>query len=89
MGWFFSNILSIGSVELWFKFVPMKIPPDPLPKFAIEPISTPPLTTFVLGATIVSTPMVVMITLGDWVTYVLAGCIWISTSVAFEIFSEV
>jgi len=46
------------------------------------------LTTFVLGATIFSTVVVVMITLGDRIIYVLIGCFRISTIVIFEILGE-
>jgi len=89
LGWLFWNLLWIDSVKLWIKFVPTGTPPDPLPKFGIKPISTPPLTKFVPGATIVSIPMVVMITLNDWITYVPASYLRISITVAFETFGEV
>jgi hypothetical protein len=40
-----------------------EIPPDLLPIFVVNPISIPLLITFMLGATTVSTPMVVVTTL--------------------------
>jgi hypothetical protein len=55
----------LGSVELQLKFLLAKTPLDPLPKFVTDPISTPPLITFVLGATTISIPVVVMTTLSD------------------------
>jgi hypothetical protein len=58
-------LIVISIPELLFKFLPTKTPFDPWPKFATNLINIPPLTTFVLGATIVSTPMVVMTTLND------------------------
>jgi hypothetical protein len=42
-----------------------------------------------LGTTIVSTPMVIMIALSDWVTYILVGCLKVSTIVTFDTFNEV
>jgi hypothetical protein len=41
-----------------FKFLLVETPHDPQPKLAIGPISTPFLTKFVVGATIVSTHVV-------------------------------
>ncbi len=60
-------VVDVNSAELQLRFLPIETPPDPLPKFVTDPINIPLLTMFVLGATIVSTPMVVMTTLGDWV----------------------
>jgi hypothetical protein len=42
----------------------------------------------VLGATDVSTPMVIMITLGDLVTSILTGCFRISTTIVFNTLGE-
>jgi hypothetical protein len=55
----------VGSAELRLRFLLGKTPSNPLPKFVVDPISTPTLTTFVLGATTISTLVVVMTTLGD------------------------
>jgi hypothetical protein len=41
-----------------FKFLPIKVPLDPQPKLATNPISTPFLTKFVVGVTTVFTPMI-------------------------------
>jgi len=41
-----------------------------------------------LGATTISTPMIVMITLGDWVTFILVGCLQISAIVASNTLGE-
>ncbi len=41
-----------------------------------------------LGATDVSTPMVIMITLGDLVTSILTGCFRISTTIVFNTLGE-
>jgi hypothetical protein len=42
-----------------------------------------------LGATTISTHVVVMITLGDLVTYVLAGCLRISTTIVLDTLGEI
>jgi small-conductance mechanosensitive channel len=82
-------VVAIDSVKFRLKFLHTKTPPNPLPKFVADPISIPPLTTFVLGATTVFTPVVIMMTLGDWVTYVLASCIWIATTATSNTLGEV
>jgi hypothetical protein len=63
----------VGSLKLLLKFLPTKIPPNPRPKFDANLVNTPLLKKFVLGATIVSTPMVSMTTLSGWVTSISAG----------------
>jgi hypothetical protein len=42
-----------------------------------------------VGATIVSTTMVVTPTLSDWVTTILVGYLWVSTIVIFDTIGEV
>jgi hypothetical protein len=54
-------IIAISSVALQFKFLLTKTPLDPLHNFVANLISIPPLTTFMLGATTISTHVVVMI----------------------------
>jgi hypothetical protein len=54
-------VVTVGSAKLQFKFFIAKTPLDLLPNFATNPISTPLLTTSMLGATIVSTLMVVIL----------------------------
>jgi hypothetical protein len=49
-----------GNVELQFKFLIAKTPLNPLPNFATNPINISLLTTFMLGATIASTLMIVI-----------------------------
>ncbi len=56
-------MITVGSPELLFKFLPFETPPDPQPKFVANPISIPPLTKFVLNATIISTLVVGITTL--------------------------
>jgi hypothetical protein len=34
-------VVAFGSIELWFKFLPVEIPPNPLHKFVVVPINTP------------------------------------------------
>jgi hypothetical protein len=58
-------IIAIGSIELRLKFFLVETPPNPLPNFATDPISTPLLTTSMLSATIVYSPVVVIPTLSD------------------------
>ncbi len=50
-----TSVVAIGSAELQFKFLIAETPPDLLPNFAIDLISTPLLTTSILGPTIFST----------------------------------
>ncbi len=58
------------------------------PKFVINPISNPPLTTFVLGARTVSTLVIVMTTLSDWVTSISTSYLQILAIVASDILNE-
>jgi hypothetical protein len=83
-----NSIVVVGSTKLSLKFLPTKTPLNPLPKFTTNPINIPLMTTFVLGATTVSTHVVVMTTFGDWITSILVGCLWISTTIASDILGE-
>ncbi len=56
-------IVVVSSQEFLLKFLPIETPLNPQPKFTIDPISIPPLTKFVLGATIVSNLVVGIIKL--------------------------
>jgi hypothetical protein len=58
-------VVDVGSIELQFKFLLAKTPPDPLPNFAADPISIPLLTTSMLDATTVSTLVGIIPTLSD------------------------
>jgi hypothetical protein len=58
-------VFVVGIPKFLLKFLPIKTSPNPQPKFATNPINTPLLTTFVLGAIIVYTPMVGMTTISD------------------------
>jgi hypothetical protein len=58
-------IVVVGSVELRFRFLLAKTPLDPLANFVANPISTPLLTTSMLGAPTVSTLVVIIPTLND------------------------
>jgi hypothetical protein len=42
-----------------------------------------------VGATTVSTQVVVTPTSSDWVTIILVGCLWVSTIVTFDMIDEV
>jgi hypothetical protein len=58
-------IVIVSSAKLQLKFLIVETPPNLLSNFAIDPISTPLLTTSMLGATIVSTPVVTISTSSD------------------------
>jgi hypothetical protein len=58
-------IVVVGSVEFQFKFLTIETPPNPLPNFSRDPISISLLTTFMLGATIVSFHVVIIPTPND------------------------
>jgi hypothetical protein len=58
-------ITTVGNVVLPLNFLPTKTPFDPLSNFVVDPISTPLLTTSMVGATNVSTLMVVIPTSND------------------------
>jgi hypothetical protein len=60
-----TSIIVVGSAELQLKFLLAEILPDPLPNFVEDLISTPFLKTLMLGSTIVSILMVVILTLSD------------------------
>jgi hypothetical protein len=81
-------IIAIGSVKLQLKFLLIETPPNPLPKFVIDPNNIPPLTTFVLGTTTISNHVVVMITLGDLVTSIPTCCLQNLVIVAFDTLGE-
>jgi predicted membrane protein len=56
---------------------------------SVDPIITPLLTTSMLSATIVSTPMVVMLASNDKIIHILVCCFWVSTTVASDIIGGV
>ncbi len=58
-------IVVVGSAELWLKFLIVETPHDLPPNFVIDLICTPFLTTFMLGTTIDSNPMVVILAPSD------------------------
>jgi hypothetical protein len=82
-------VVSTSNVELQLKFLPSKIPLDLLPNFVTYLINIPLLTTFMLGATTVSTPMVVICALSDWVILIPTCYFQVSTTVAFNTIGEV
>ncbi len=53
-------IVVVGSAEFQLKFFTTETPPNPLPNIATNLINTPILTTFMLDATTVFTPMVII-----------------------------
>jgi hypothetical protein len=58
-------VVVVGSVELRLKFLVAETPLDQLPNFATDPISIPLLTISMLGATTVSTLVVVILASSD------------------------
>ncbi len=81
--------LNNSSPKLLLKFLPTENPHDPRPKLTTYLISTSLLPTFVLGSTIVSIHLVVMIALNDWITSVPIGCLRVSATIASNTFGEV
>ncbi len=61
-------------VKLQLRLPHAKIPSDPLPNFVVGPSNTPLLTKSKLGTTTVSTPVIIIPTLNDRVTFTLACC---------------
>jgi hypothetical protein len=53
-------VMDVGSAKFQFKFFLAETPPNLLPNFDIDPISTSLLITFMLGATTISTHVVVI-----------------------------
>jgi len=82
-------IVVVGNAELWLKFLTTETPLDSLPNFGVNPISTPLLTTSLLGTTIVSTPMVIIPTSSDWVTPIPTCCFQVSTTTTSNTIGEV
>ncbi len=72
-------IIIVGNVIFQFKFLFVESPPNPLSNFVAYPISTPLLTTYMLGATIVSTLVVVIPTSNDWITFTPTCFLQVST----------
>jgi hypothetical protein len=70
----------IDSPKLLLKFCFAENLPNPRPKFVANPITIPFLITSVLGATTISTHVVVMTTLSDWITSIPTNCFRISTT---------
>ncbi len=69
----------ISSVKLQFKFLTAKTPPNPLPNFVANPINTPLLTTSMMGATTISTHVVVILASSNRVTPTPTCCFRVST----------
>jgi hypothetical protein len=82
-------VFADGSPKLQFKLLPIKNLPNPWPKLIIDSTSTLFLTTFVLGATIVSTHVVVITILSDWITSIPIGCLWVSIIIDYDTLGEV
>jgi len=53
-------VVVVGNLELPFNFLPIEIPPYLLPNFVVHPISIPLLKTSMVGATTISTLVVVI-----------------------------
>ncbi len=61
-----TTLVVVGnSVKLQLKFLIAKTPPNPLPNFAVNLISTPLLTTSMMSATTISTLVVVILAPSD------------------------
>jgi hypothetical protein len=58
-------VVIVSSPKFLLKFLHVETLSNPRPKFVVDPMSSPPLTTFVLGATTISTHVVIMTTIGD------------------------
>jgi hypothetical protein len=58
-------VVATSSAELQLKFLIAKTPPNPLCNFVVDPISTSFLTISMLGATTISTHVVVILTPSD------------------------
>ncbi len=82
-------ILIFGNLKLLLKFLFTKDPLDPGLTFITDLITTHFLTTSMLGAIIVSTLVVIMTTLNDWIISILVNCLWVLIIVAFDIIGEV
>ncbi len=74
-------VVATGSTKLWLRFLPTKTPPNLIPNFVANPITTPLLTISILGATTISIPVVVILTLSDWITLTPTCCFRVSTNV--------
>ncbi len=77
-------LVIVGNVKLRFKLLITETPPNLQPNFVAYPISTSFLTTSMLGATSVSTPMVVILALNDWITPTPTYYFWVSIIVASD-----
>ncbi len=78
-------IVTIGNVVFRFKIFFVEIPLNSLPNFVVDPITTPLVTTYMLGATIVSTLVVVILVSSDWITLIPTCCFQVSTIAASDI----
>ncbi len=58
-------VVGVSSVKFQLKFLIVETPLNSLPNFTIDPISIPLLITSMLGTTIISTPMVVILASSD------------------------
>ncbi len=82
-------VFTTGSLKLLFKFLLAENPFNPQPKLTTNPITTPLLTTFVLGAITVFFPMVVMTTLKDRITSIPTGWLQVSATTISNTLGEV
>jgi len=78
-------IVSIGNIVFRFTFYFAEIPFNSLPNFVVDPISTPLVTTYMWGATTISTLVVVILVSSDWITLIPTCCFEVSTIVASDI----
>jgi hypothetical protein len=59
------QVVIVGNSKLQLRFFLAKTPLNLLPNFVVDLINIPFVITFMLGTTIVSTPMVVIFALND------------------------
>ncbi len=77
-------VVVVGNVELWLGFLPIETPPNLLPNYFANLTGIPLLITSMLGTRTISTPMVVIFALSDWITPIPTYCLWVSTIVVYD-----
>ncbi len=81
-------VFLVRSSKLLFKFLAIENSLNPWLKLIVDPITTPLLATFMLGTTTLSTHVLAITTLSDWITFILASCLRVSTITTFDTLGE-
>ncbi len=78
------QLLLLVMLKFHLVFFLLRLHPIHYPILVVDPINIPLLTTFVVGIITVSTPMVVIPPLNDWVITTIVSCLQVSIIAIFD-----